>query len=105
MTKVRKVCPWECSGSKGEIDVVRAERSRVPNVPGTTALMRCGECQGISMATLVTVPSGFDNTRDVECRTPLGRFETSGWVPAALHVRRLIIEPKSPPKFRGHGRW
>ena len=56
MTKVRKVCPWECSGSQGEIDVVRAERSRVPNVPATTAVMRCGECHGISMATLVNAP-------------------------------------------------
>ena len=95
MAKWRRVCPWGCLGSKGEIAVVRAERASVPDVIAPTALVRCRECRGISIAGRVMLPAPFGKTQEVECRTPLGRFEASVWVPAALLVHPLILEPQS----------
>ena len=88
----RKVCPWGCSGGKGEVDVLGAERVRVPNVASTAALVRCAECQSISIAGMVTAFSKSDVPRKAESRTPLGRFEGSAWVPADLHVTPLTLE-------------
>ena len=96
MPKQRRVCPWGCSGGKGEVDVLGAERAQVPDVPVTVALVRCGECQRISIAGTVTAISKSDVPRKVECRTPLGRFDGNAWVPASLHVTPLILEP--PPR-------
>ena len=73
MSAWRKVCPWDCRGSDGEIDVVRAERALIPEVPAGAAVMRCGTCHGISLASMETMPSA-DGPHEVECRTPLGRF-------------------------------
>ena len=94
MAKLRKVCPWGCSGGRGEIDVVRTERAEVPGVQGATALMRCAECQRISVAGMMTVPAERDGPRTVEFRTPLGRFEAGAWVPTSLYVNQLLLQPK-----------
>ena len=93
MAKERRVCPWACSGGLGEIDVVRSERAQVPGVAAAAALMRCGECQRISVAGMMTVSSDHDGPRNVECRTPLGRFDGAAWVPASLYVPPLILQP------------
>jgi hypothetical protein len=86
-----RVCPWGCQGSKGEIAVVRAERTSVPDAPSTARLVRCRECRGISIVGRVTVVTLFERTQHVECRIPLGRFDGSVWVPASPTVRRLIL--------------
>jgi hypothetical protein len=101
MAKERRVCPWACAGGLGEIDVVRSERAQVPGVAATTALMRCGQCQRISAAGMMTVSGDHDGPRDVECRTPLGRFEGVAWVPASIYVVPLVLHPKHT---RGRGR-
>jgi hypothetical protein len=93
MARGRKVCPWGCSGGKGEVDVLGAERGQVPGIASTAALVRCAECQRISIAGMVTAFSKSDVPRKAESRTPLGRFEESTWVPASLHVTPLILEP------------
>jgi hypothetical protein len=93
MARGRKVCPWGCSGGKGEVDVLGAERARVPGLASSTALVRCAECQRISIAGVMTAFSRSDVPRKAESRTPLGRFEGSAWVPASLHVTPLILEP------------
>jgi hypothetical protein len=73
---------------------VGAERSQVPGVNSAAALVRCAECQRISIAGTTTAVSKRDDVpRKAESRTPLGRFEGSAWVPAALHVTPLILEP------------
>jgi hypothetical protein len=95
MGKGRRVCPWGCSGGKGEVDVLGAERVQVPGVASTAALVRCAECQNISIADMVTAFSKSDIPRKAESRTPLGRLEGSTWVPASLEVTRLILEPTS----------
>ena len=95
MARGRRVCPWGCSGGKGEVDVLGAERVQVPGVASTAALVRCAECQRISIADMVTAFSKSDVPRKAESRTPLGRFEGSTWVPASLDVTRLILEPTS----------
>lgn len=95
MARERKVCPWGCSGGKGEVDVVGAERVRVPGVAATAALMRCLECQRVSIAGMTTAASGkSDMPRKVESRTPLGRFEGDAWIPAGIHIPPLILQPK-----------
>jgi hypothetical protein len=101
MARGRKVCPWGCSGGKGEVDVLGAERVQVPGVVPTAALVRCAECQRISIADMVTAFSKSDVPRKAESRTPLGRFEGSTWVPASLHVTPLILELTTK---RTHGR-
>ena len=58
MSMWRKVCPWDCRGAEGEIDVVRSERALVPDVPAGAAVMRCGTCHGISLASMETMPLG-----------------------------------------------
>ena len=93
MARERKVCPWGCTGGKGEADVVGAERVQVPDVATTAALVRCAECQRISIAGMTTAFSRSDVPRKAESRTPLGRFEGSAWVPASLHVTPLILDP------------
>jgi len=96
MARTRKVCPWGCSGGKGEVDVVGAERIHVPGVDSASALVRCAECQRISIAGTTTAVSKRDDVpRTAESRIPLGRFEGSAWVPASLHVTPLILEPTS----------
>lgn len=50
MARGRRVCPWGCSGGKGEVDVLGAERVEVPGAASTAALVRCAECQRISIA-------------------------------------------------------
>jgi len=101
MARERKVCPWGCTGGKGEADVVGAERVQVPGVATTAALVRCAECQRISIAGMTTAFSKRDDVpRKAESRTPLGRFEGSAWVPASLHVTPLILEPM-PRRTRG----
>jgi hypothetical protein len=75
----------------------------VPGVAATAALMRCGECRRISVADMMTVRSDLDGPRDVECRTPLGRFEGAAWVPASSYVTPLILQPTRQHK-RGRGR-
>jgi hypothetical protein len=102
MTKERRVCPWACAEGLGEIDVVRSERAQVPGVAATTALMRCGQCQRISAAGMMTV-SGDDGPRTVECRTPLGRFEGVAWVPASTYVVPLVLHA-TPKRMRGRRR-
>ena len=92
MAKGRRVCPWGCSGGKGEVDVLGAERVQVPGVASTAALVRCAECQRISIAGIVTVFSKSDVPRNAESRSPLGRFDGSAWVPAS-HLTPLILEP------------
>ena len=88
------------------MDVLGAERAQVPDVAATAALMRCGECQRISIAGIVRTFSKSDVPRKAESRTPLGRFEGSAWVPASLHVTPLILEP-TPKRPRGQqlGGW
>jgi hypothetical protein len=100
MGRGRKVCPWGCSEGKGEVDVVGAERVQVPGVASTAALVRCAECQRISIAGMVTAFSKSDVPRKAESRTPLGRFEGSTWVPPSRHVMPLILEPM-PKRTRG----
>jgi hypothetical protein len=95
MARWRRVCPWGCSGGKGEVDVLGAERVQVPDVAPTAALVRCAECQRISIAGTVTAFSKSDVPRKAESRMPLGRLEGSTWVPASLDVTRLILEPTS----------
>jgi hypothetical protein len=70
-----------------------AERVQVPGVASTAALVRCVECQCVSIAGMVTAFSKSDVPRKAESRTPLGRFEGSAWVPASRHVTPLILEP------------
>ena len=94
MPTVRKVCPWGCVGGKGESDVVGSTRAEVPGVPPAAALMRCAECQRISVAGMMTVPAGRDGRRSVEFRTPLGRFEGAAWVPTSAYVDQLLLQPK-----------
>ena len=103
MGRGRKVCPWGCSGGKGEVAVLGAERARVPGVASTAALVRCGECQRISIEGNVTAFSRSDVPRTADSRTALGRFEGDAWVPASLHVTPLILEPTSKSR-RGHTR-
>jgi hypothetical protein len=98
--KERKVCPWGCFGGHGEVDVVGAERAQVPGVVSSKALVRCAECQRISIAGTVTVFSKSDVPRKAESRTPLGRFDGDAWVPASLHMAPLILEP-STKRTRG----
>jgi hypothetical protein len=95
MATVRKVCPWGCSGGKGEVDVLGAERVRVPGLAASTALMRCAECQRISFAGMATVFTKSREPRTAESRTALGRFEGAAWVPAAIHLLPLILQPKT----------
>jgi hypothetical protein len=76
------------------VDVLGAERAQVPDVASTAALVRCAECQRISIAGMMTAFSKkSDMPRKAECRTPLGRFEGAAWVPASLHMTPLILEP------------
>ena len=70
-----------------------AERIRVPNVASAAALVRCAECQSISIAGMVTAFSKSDVPRKAESRTPLGRFEGDAWVPAAIYMPPLILTP------------
>lgn len=100
MATVRKVCPWGCSEGKGEIDVVRTERAEVPGVLAGAALMRCAECQRISVAGVMTVPAERDGPRSVEFRTPLGRFEGAAWVPTSAYVNQLLLLPKTGTRGR-----
>jgi hypothetical protein len=94
MARGRKVCPWGCSGGQGEVDVVGAERVQVPGVDSAAALVRCRECQRISIARTTTAFSKRDDVpRKAESRTPLGRFEGDTWVPVSLHVDPLILTP------------
>jgi hypothetical protein len=93
MTRGRKICPWGCSGGKGEVDVLGAERARVPGLASSTALVRCAECQRISIAATGTAFSKDGQPRKAESRIALGRFEGSARVPASLHVTPLILEP------------
>jgi hypothetical protein len=96
VARARKVCPWGCSGGKGEVDVVGAERARVPGLASSTALVRCVECQRISIAGIAMAFSRMsDAPRKVESRMPLGRFEGHTWVPAGIHLPALILQPKS----------
>ena len=95
MTGRRNVCPWGCSGRLGEVDVVGAERARVPGLAASTALVRCAECQRISIAGMTTtVSSNRHGPRTAELRTALGRFEGDAWVPAAIHLLPLILQFK-----------
>jgi hypothetical protein len=95
MPTVRKVCPWGCVGGKGEVDVLGAERARVPGLDSSTALKRCAECQRISIAGMaMTAPVNSRDSRTAESRTALGRFEGDAWVPAAIHLPPLILKPK-----------
>ena len=95
MAAVRKVCPWGCTGGKGEVDVVGAERARVPGLDSSTALVRCAECQRISIAGMTTAFSKkSDEPRKAELRTPLGRFEGGAWIPAASLLSPLILQSK-----------
>jgi len=103
LEKARKVCPWGCSGGKGEVDVLGAERAQVPGVPSTAALVRCAECQRISIAGIVTAFSKSDVPRKAESRTPLGRFEAATWVPVSRHVDPLILTAAIRP-MRGRMR-
>lgn len=97
MATVRKVCPWGCTGGKGEVDVVGAERARVPGLASSTALVRCAECQRISIAGAATAVSKDGQPRKAESRTALGRFEGEAWVPAASHLPPLILQPTMGP--------
>jgi len=94
VARTRKVCPWGCTGGKGEVDVVGAERVQVPGVASTAALVRCAECQRISIAGMTTAFSNRDGPRKAESRTPLGRFEGGTWIPAGSHLPPLILQSK-----------
>ena len=94
MASARKVCPWGCSEGKGEVAVLGAERARVPGLASSTALVRCVECQRISILGMTTAFSK-GGSRTAESRTPLGRFEGDTWVPAGIHISSLILQPKS----------
>jgi hypothetical protein len=75
MSSGRRVCPRECSGGQGEVDVVGVERAREPGLASSTALVRCAECQRISIASmddgLLEKPHALGKAG---LRTPLGRF-------------------------------
>jgi hypothetical protein len=82
---------------------VGAERARVPGVASSVALVRCAECQRISIAGMVTAFSKSDGARKAESRTPLGRLDGEAWVPTALYVGPLILTPtrrKQPTRGR-----
>ena len=101
MARERKVCPWGCTGGKGEVAVLGAERAGVPGLSSSTALVRCAECRRISIAGMTTAFSKkSDVPRKAESRTPLGQFEGATWVPASRHVMPLILEP-TPQRPRG----
>ena len=102
MSVWRKVCPWDCRGAEGEIDVVRSERALVPDVPAGAAVMRCGTCHGISLASMETMPSA-DGPHEVECRTPLGRFAGTVWVPASNYVSRIVVARPKGVRAGGRG--
>ena len=102
MSVWRKVCPWDCRGAEGEIDVVRSERALVPDVPAGAAVMRCGTCHGISLASMETMPSP-DGPHEVECRTPLGRFAGAVWVPASNYVSRIVVARPKGVRAGGRG--
>jgi hypothetical protein len=93
MARGRKVCPWGCSGGKGEVNLLGAERARVPGVASSAALVQCAECQRISIAGTVTAFSKSRVPWTAESRTPLGRLEGDAWVPTALYVGPLILTP------------
>ena len=96
MAKERKVCPWGCTGGKGEVAVLGAERARVPGLGAATALVRCAECQRISIAGMTTAFSKkSDALRKAESRTPLGHFDDYAWVPAAPGIPPLVLQPKT----------
>src|SRR5215470_5606137 len=100
MPLIRTVCPWQCSGLKGEVNLVGPERTLVPNVGANAPLMRCQECQGISLATVEMVQSpGAHRIWQTEYRTPLGRFEGTRWMPAASDISRIaipLVKPVAP---------
>ena len=111
MPLIRTVCPWQCSGLKGEVNVVGPERTLVPNVGANAALMRCQECHGISLATVEMVQSpGAHRIWQTEYRTPLGRFEGTRWMPAASDISRIaipLVKPVAPLALaaRPHRAW
>ena len=82
-------------GTEGEVDVVGPERAQVPGVTATSALMRCLQCERISLASMMIVRAKDGELRKTECRTALGRFEGVAWIPAAPHLVPLVISPKS----------
>jgi hypothetical protein len=63
-------------------------------------MVRCAECQRISIAGTTTAFSKNDIPRTADSRTPLGRFDGSAWIPASSHVTPLILEPTSK-RIRG----
>jgi hypothetical protein len=74
------------------VDIVGSERDMVPDAPVGTSLVRCAECQRISIAGIMKAePSTHDSYRSVECRTPLGRFEGGAWVPIPFYVNPLLL--------------
>jgi hypothetical protein len=73
---------------------VGSARAEVPGVAPATALMRCTECQRISVAGMMTVDASRNGCRSVEFRTPLGRFEGAAWVPTSVYVHQLLLQPK-----------
>jgi hypothetical protein len=75
--------------------VLGVERARVPGLAASTALVRCLECQRISILGKTMAFSKGGVPRTAESRTPLGRFEGDAWVPAAIHVDPLILQPKT----------
>jgi hypothetical protein len=82
---------------------VRSERALVPEVPAGAAVVRCGTCHGISLASMETMPSP-DGPHEVECRTPLGRFAGVVWVPASNYVSRIAVaRPKGVRASGGRG--
>jgi hypothetical protein len=62
-------------------------------MPSTAALVRCAECQRISIAGIVTAFSKSDVPRKADSRTPLGRFEGDAWMPVSLDVDPLVLAP------------
>ena len=90
------------SSGPGLAGVAGAVVALVPDVPAGAAVMRCGTCHGISLASMETMPSA-DGPHEVECRTPLGRFAGTVWVPASNYVSRIVVARPKGVRAGGRG--
>jgi len=73
MAREWKVCLGGCTGGRGEVAVVGAERVPVSGVASSTALVRCSECQRISIAGVtIAFSKKNDMPQKAEVWTPLG---------------------------------
>ncbi len=103
MSVWRKVCPWDCRGAEGEIDVVRSERALVPDVPAGAAVMRWWK------PVTASPWRAWRRCRRPMGRTkssvghPLGRFAGTVWVPASNYVSRIVVARPKGVRATGRG--